>query len=488
MNNATQLFHPRVGTLHFVGIGGIGMSGIAEILCNLGYTVQGSDVADSPNVRRLRGLGCRVEIGHRAENLVDAEGKTPAAIIVSSAIKAENPELVEARLQKVPVVRRADMLAELMRLKMAVAVGGTHGKTTTTSMVGTILEKAGVDPTVINGGIIQSYGTNTRLGAGNWIVVESDESDGSFTRLPATVAIITNMDPEHLDHYGSFEKVKQAYQEFAESVPFYGCAVLCTDHPEVQALRAKITDRPILSYGFNPQADVRAVNVREQSGGSMFDVVIAERGGNEEYKIENVFLPVVGQHNVQNSLAAISVACLLEIDPATIRDALAEFEGVKRRFTKVGEVNNITIIDDYGHHPVEIRAVLKAGRQTLTGSNGRLIAVMQPHRYSRLLSLFDDFCTCFQEADAVVVADVYAAGEAPIEGASKESLAEGIRARGHREVHVLDNADNLASMIADIAEPGDCVVCLGAGNITVWAQKLPEQLEELGKTRNEAVG
>lgn len=464
-----------MGVLHFVGIGGIGMSGIAEVLIALGYEVQGSDISDSANVQRMRDKGVIVHIGHRTENI---EGV--AAIVVSSAIKPDNPELIAARAAKIPVVRRAEMLAELMRLKWAVAIGGTHGKTTTTSLVGTMLEEGGFDPTVINGGIVNRYGTNTRLGQGEWMVVEADESDGTFTRLPACVAVVTNIDPEHMEHYGSFDHLRLAFKRFVENIPFYGFATLCSDHPEVQALIPELTDRRVITYGFNPQAEVRATNIRTSAAGSTFDVSFAGRlKGNGGRELKDVFLPMLGDHNVQNALAALAIAYEMEIAPPVMKKALSEFCGVKRRFTRTGEVKGITVIDDYGHHPVEIAAVLKAARMAVDSTGGKAIAVVQPHRYSRLHDLFDEFCTCFNDADTVIVADVYAAGEAPIEGADKERLAEGIRDRGHRDVHCLDTAGKLPQMIADMASEGDFVVCLGAGDITKWANALPKQLEEI---------
>ena len=461
-----------IGVIHFVGIGGIGMSGIAEILHNLGYKVRGSDLVESYVTKRLRDVGIPLEIGHRAENLADAE-----VVVVSSAVKPDNPEVVAARAKLLPVVRRAEMLAELMRLKWSVAVGGTHGKTTTTSMVAALLDAAHLDPTVINGGIINNYGTNARLGAGDWMVVEADESDGTFVKLPAVIAIVTNMDPEHLDHYGSVEAMNHAYEEFVHNIPFYGFTVLCVDHHVVQAMIPRLSDRRVVTYGFSPQADVRAVNLRLDPSGSTFDVVVSDRFRNNVREIKDVHLPMVGEHNVQNSLAAIAVANEMRIDDAVIRGGFAGFGGVKRRFTRTGEANGVTIIDDYGHHPVEIAAVLKAARQA---ARGKVIAVVQPHRYTRLAKLFEDFCTCFNDADIVLVADVYPAGEQPIEGASGAALAEGLRARGHRHAEHLADPKQLAETVAPIAASGDLVVCLGAGSITYWAHALPGELAKLG--------
>jgi UDP-N-acetylmuramate--alanine ligase len=465
-------FYPQaVGLIHFVGIGGIGMSGIAEILINLGYQVRGSDIAENANTKRLRSKGVEIVIGHRAENVKDA-----GVVVTSSAIKRDNPEVLAARDAFIPVVRRAEMLGELMRLKWGVAIGGTHGKTTTTSLVARLFEVAGLDPTVINGGVINAYGTNARLGSGEWVVVEADESDGSFTKLPATVAVVTNMDPEHMDHYKSFDAVRAAYDSFVQSIPFYGFGVLCIDHPEVQAMVARISDRKIVTYGFSHQADVRAVNLRASMEGTLFDVLFTDRQTDKTTEIKDVRLSIIGRHNVQNSLAAVAIAWQLDLGEEVIRETLGSFEGVKRRFTRTGSVGGITVIDDYGHHPTEIAATLRAAQQA-KGEKGRIIAVMQPHRYSRLSGLFADFCTCLNDADAVIVADVYPAGEQPIEGATKEALAEGLRAHGHRDVHVLPSPADLASIVAKIAKSGDYVICLGAGSISGWANALPKELE-----------
>jgi UDP-N-acetylmuramate--alanine ligase len=459
-----------IGPIHFVGIGGIGMSGIAEVLHNLGYQVQGSDIAEGYNVARLREAGIPVAIGHEAENLGTAQ-----VVVVSTAVKKDNPEVQAARARLIPVVRRAEMLAELMRLKWSIAVGGTHGKTTTTSLVACVLEAAKIDPTVINGGIVNAYGTNTRLGEGEWMVVEADESDGSFLRLPSVVTIVTNMDAEHLDHWGTAEAMKEGYAQFVSNIPFYGFAVLCLDHPEVQAMIPKL-DRRIVTYGFSPQADVRAEKLLTDRMGATFTVSVQDRLTGRLRTMKPMRLPMLGQHNVQNALAAIAVGVEMDIDEETIRSALAGFKGVKRRFTRVGEAGGIQVIDDYGHHPVEIAAVLKAARQA--GARD-VIAVVQPHRYSRLAALFEDFCTCMNDAGTVIVADVYAAGEAPIEGMDKDSLVEGLRARGHRSVVPLPGPDSLAEMVNAIAKPGDYVVCLGAGSITNWAHALPDQLTAL---------
>jgi len=460
-----------LGTIHFVGIGGIGMSGIAEILHNLGYKVQGSDIAASANVKRLQQLGIDVAVGHAEENIGDA-----SVVVVSTAVKSDNPEVAAARARLTPVVRRAEMLGELMRLKWGIAVGGTHGKTTTTSLVSSMLDAADMDPTVINGGIINAYGTNARLGDGDWMVVEADESDGSFLKLPATIAVVTNIDPEHLDHYGDFDALRFAFDTFVGNIPFYGFAVLCVDHPEVQAMIPRLSDRRLITYGFSRQADVRAVNVRYEPEKTVFDIEIKERTQSRQAQYFDIELLMLGEHNVRNALAALSIGWELGLDEKTFRKAFAGFEGVKRRFTRTGVVDGITIVDDYGHHPVEIAHVLKAARAACPG---RVIAVAQPHRYSRLNDLFEDFCTCFNDADKVVIADVYAAGEQHIPGADKDSLVDGLRNHGHRNVRGLESEDALPALIADIAGDGDFVICLGAGNITAWAQALPEQLKAL---------
>lgn len=458
-----------IGTIHFVGIGGIGMSGIAEVMANLGYTVQGSDIAEGYVVEGLRSRGIKVMIGHAAENLGDA-----AVVVTSTAVKRDNPEVVQALENRVPVVRRAEMLAELMRLKSTVAIAGTHGKTTTTSMVAALLDAGGVDPTVINGGIINSYGSNARLGASDWMVVEADESDGSFLRLDGTIAVVTNIDPEHLDHYGSFDRVKQCFVEFIENVPFYGAAVLCIDHPEVQAIIPKVRDRRVITYGFSAQADVRGEAVTPYPGGNRFTAVLRQRDGTFR-RIEGIELPMPGRHNVQNALAAVAVAVEMGVSDEIIRGGFAKFGGVKRRFTKVGEVDGTTIIDDYGHHPVEIRAVLAAARE---GVQGRVIAVVQPHRFTRLRDHLDDFAAAFNDADIVYAAPVYAAGEQPIEGVDSAAMVEGIKARGHRSAHLIAGADALATTLSDVVRPGDMVVCLGAGDITKWAAGLAPAIAE----------
>ena len=464
MNAATKL-PTEMGPIHFVGIGGIGMSGIAEVLLNHGYQVQGSDLKSTKITKRLESLGARVFEGQIAENLDGA-----AVVVISSAIKPGNAELDRARAMGLPVVRRAEMLAELMRLKSNVAVAGTHGKTTTTTMVSALLDAGGLDPTVINGGIIHAYGSNARVGQGEWMVVEADESDGTFNRLPATIAIVTNIDPEHMEHWGDFDTLRQGFTDFVSNIPFYGLAVLNTDHPEVQSLVGRVTDRRVVTYGFNAQADVRAINLTYANGAAHFDISF----GQEEAVLEGCVLPMPGDHNVSNALAAVAVARHLGMKRAEIKEALENFRGVNRRFTRVGEVDGVTIIDDYGHHPVEIAAALKAARQSCSG---RVIAVHQRHRYSRLSSLFEDFCGCFHDADVVGIANVFAAGEEPIEGASRDDLVAGMVRHGHRFATAIEDEAGLLALVRDQAQPGDMVICLGAGSISAWANDLPAKLK-----------
>ncbi|WP_372340460.1 UDP-N-acetylmuramate--L-alanine ligase [Parvularcula sp. IMCC14364] len=453
--------------IHFVGIGGIGMSGIAEVMHNLGYRVQGSDLAESPNVQRLRAKGIQISIGHSEDNVQGVD-----AVVISTAIGRDNPEVAVARAKHIPVVKRADMLAELMRLKWNVCIAGTHGKTTTTSMIAALMDAAGLDPTVINGGVINAWDTNARVGEGDWMVVEADESDGTFIRLPITVGVITNIDPEHLDHYGDFDTLRQAFDQFIENTPFYGFGVVCLDHPEVQALVGRVTDRRLVTYGTNPQADVRAENITYADGQSHFSIIFRKRG-QEELRIDDVKLPMPGIHNVLNALAASIVARELGASAEQIKTGFANFDGVKRRFTKTGDYNGVTIIDDYGHHPVEIEAVLKAARSVCSG---RVIAIAQPHRYTRLRDLFDDFCTCFNDADSVLITDVFKAGEAPIENVNKQTLVAGIASHGHKDVVGLEDWADLPALIKAKASPGDYVVFLGAGDITRYAGKLAGQL------------
>jgi len=467
-----------IGVIHFVGIGGIGMSGIAEVMHNLGYQVQGSDIKESPSVERLREQGIAVTIGHEAKNVEGA-----AVVVTSSAVRRTNPEVAQALEDRIPVVRRAEMLAELMRLKRTVAVAGTHGKTTTTSMIASLLDCGDIDPTVINGGIIEQYGSNARLGDSDWMVVEADESDGSFLRLDGTIAVVTNIDPEHLDHYGDFDGVKRAFVEFIQNVPFYGAAILCVDHPQVQAVIGDIRDRKVVTYGFSLQADICGVNVRPVEGGNRFDVIVRQRG-HEDRRIEGVHLPMPGRHNVQNALAAIAVAIEMDCPDDVICNGFASFSGVRRRFSKVGSIpfdtGSVQVIDDYAHHPVEIRAVLEAAREEANagqGRGGRVIAVAQPHRYSRLADLQDEFQNCFNDADMVFVTPVYAAGEDPIPGVDSDSLVAGLKSRGHRSARTVADESELASVLAEEIEPGDIVVCLGAGDITKWAATLARAVQ-----------
>jgi UDP-N-acetylmuramate--alanine ligase len=472
MNGQTGTRVPLdIGAIHFIGIGGIGMSGIAEIMHNLGYKVQGSDAADNANVKRLKAMGIPVQVGHAAENLVEAH-----VVVYSSAIKPGNVEFDAARLKGLPLVRRAEMLAEIMRLKSCIAVAGTNGKTTTTTMVGALLDAGGLDPTVVNGGIINAYGTNVRLGQGEWVVVEADESDGTFLRLPSTIAVVTNADPDHLDFYKTFDNLRDAFQRFIENVPFYGFAVLCIDHPEVQAMVGRVTDRRLITYGTSPQADVRAVNVRFSEGTSWYDVIFSPRLDGRERHLENLRLPMPGVHNVQNSLAAITVADQLGVQEAVIRRALENFRGVSRRFTKVGEWHGAAIIDDYGHNPFKIAAALRAARQAYAGP---IVAVVQPHRYTRLRDTFVEFAKCLNDADMALIAPVYAAGEPPVEGITRDTFAEALRAHGHRNVHTIEGETDLAQAVAPHLKPGGAVVCLGAGSISGWANRLQGALEKL---------
>ncbi len=463
-----------IGLIHFIGIGGIGMSAIAEVLHNLGHKVQGSDASDGANVQRLRDMGIKVHVGHKPENLGES-----AVVVTSTAIRHDNPERVEAKERQLPIVRRAEMLAELMRFKQSVAVGGTHGKTTTTSMVGTLLDYGGLDPTIINGGILNAYGTNARMGDGDWLVAEADESDGSFLRLPADVAIITNIDPEHLDHYVTFDNAKDAFKTFIENLPFYGFGVVCIDHPEVQALRGRIEDRRLVTYGNNPQADVRFAQVKAEGANSKFNIIIRDRLSGDQTVMDGLVLPMPGIHNVSNATAAIAVAHELGVAESAIREGLLAFKGVKRRFTHTGTWKGVEIFDDYAHHPVEIAAVLKAARTAVrSAGKGKVIAVKQPHRFTRLESLFDEFSACFNDADTVLVAPVYEAGETPIEGVDSLTLVSAMKAAGHRDARSISGPEDVAPLVAGLAEEGDYVIFLGAGNITAWAHALPDELAQ----------
>jgi len=469
---SNNIGHPvNIGTLHFVGIGGIGMSGIAEVMHNFGYKIQGSDIWENANVIRLRKLGIKVFIGQREENLDGAWG-----IVVSTAIMLDNPEVVAARSLKIPLITRSEMLAELMRLKWCISVAGTHGKTTTTTMVSAVLDEAHYDPTVINGGIINAYGTNARLGEGDWMVVEADESDGTFIKIPSTVAVVTNIDPEHLDFYGNFENTKAAFKTFVENVPFYGFTAMCIDHPEVQVLIGKIIDRRIITYGFSPQAQVRGTNISFNERSAHFDVEFSNSQDDDVKVLKNITMPMPGRHNISNALAAIAVSHELAISDEVIRSAFSKFSGVKRRFTLVDKIDGVTIVDDYAHHPVEISSVLSAAREAY---NGKVIAVMQPHRYTRLESLFDEFCACFNDADTVIVAPVFEAGEKTIEGADQQALITGLQSFGHRGVVKIEGPEELPKIISEIAEAGDLVIYLGAGSVSQWAYDLPAALRKV---------
>lgn len=472
-----KIFPSSFGTLHFTGIGGIGMSGVAELLHNMGYKVQGSNDVDNPNVQRLKDQGIPINVGHKAENIFDQDNKAVGGIVINALIAEDNPEIIKARELKIPLINRSEVLAELMRVKWSVGVAGTHGKTTTTSIVSALLEAGDFDPTVMNGGIVNAYGTNTRIGKGDWMVVEADEAYGTFLKLHPTVAIVTNIDPEHLDYYKTFDNVRAAFKRYVEATPFYGFSVLCLDHPEVQKLAASVKDRRIITYGINPQAEVQAKNIRLTPQGGFFDVHINGRLSPTPRVITNMHMPMPGQHNILNALAGISVALKMGMEDETIRQALAKFTGVKRRFTFTGETNGITVIDDYGHHPVEVAAVLKAARSTIK-DDARVIAVFQPHRYSRVHDLYADFCTCFNDADTALIADVYSAGETPIKGAEKEDLVAGLIQAGHKNAKILRSENELADVIHHIAKPGDIVICLGAGSITKWAYALPQQLAD----------
>jgi UDP-N-acetylmuramate--alanine ligase len=462
----------ELGTFHIIGIGGIGMSAIAEILRAKGYSVQGSDQKDGPNVRRLRDSGIRVFVGHDPINLVGAR-----FVVISTAVKATNPELQAARAKGIPVILRAEMLAELMRLYATVSVTGTHGKTTTTSLLSHIFTEARLDPTVITGGIINSWGSNARLGKGRWMVVEADESDGTFTRLPSEIGIVTNIDPEHLDYFQTVDNMHREYEGFLRNIPFYGTAVACIDHPVVRQMLEKLNlrrdGRRLLTYGASDDADLRLLAVHVEGSVTTFDAELGPRMKGGARKITSWSVPVPGQHNALNALAAIAAAAEAGIPDDAIQSAMAGFSGVKRRFQRTGTWNNIDIYDDYGHHPVEIAAVLRAAR---AGARGRVIAVVEPHRYTRVRDLFSEFSACFGDADAVVVAPLYSAGEAPIEGVDNRTLAEAIKSGGHRSVLAVSSDRELVPAVRLLARPGDMVVVLGAGYSTDWAHALPADL------------
>ena len=465
----------ELGTFHILGIGGIGMSAIAEILRAKGYAVQGSDQKDSANVKRLRAKGIRVFVGHDPVNLVGAR-----YVVISSAVKAGNPELEAARAKGLPVIRRAEILAELMRLYSSISVTGTHGKTTTTSLIAHVLRDTGLEPTVITGGIINDWGSNARLGAGPWMVVEADESDGTFIKIPTQIGVVTNIDPEHLDYFGSVENMHREYETFFRNIPFYGLAVTCTDHPVARAmierLQLRRDGRRLLTYGKDEACDLRLEGVRLDGRTTIFDATLGARVNGGARRLDGWMVPVPGEHNALNALAAIAVCAEAGLPDEAIRASLARFTGVKRRFQPTGTWNDVTVYDDYGHHPTEIEAVLKAAR---AGAKGRVIAVCEPHRYTRVRDLFADFSACFRDADAVIVAPLYSAGEAAIEGISSRTLAEAIKATGHRAVKVAASEKEIAPAIRAIARPGDMVMCFGAGNSTEWAHALPDWLAAL---------
>ena len=463
----------ELGTFHIIGIGGIGMSAIAEILLAKGYSVQGSDQKDSANVRRLRAKGVRVFVGHDAVNLVGARH-----VVISTAVKRGNPELEAARQRGLPIIRRAEMLTELMRMHQTISITGTHGKTTTSSLVSQMFETANLDPTVITGGIINAWGTNARLGKGPWMIVEADESDGTFTRLPTEIGIVTNIDPEHLDYFGSVDAMHREYEAFIRNIPFYGLVVACTDHPVVASMIERLDlrrdSRRLLTYG-TKDADLVVGNITQAGHVTTFDVKLSARVNGKEELLAGIELPLPGHHNALNALAAIAVGITAGLDEATIRKGLATFSGVKRRFQPTGTWNGISFFDDYGHHPAEIAAVLQAAR---AGAKGRVIAVVEPHRYTRVRDLFKEFTRCFGDADGVIVGPLYTAGEAPISGIDNHALAEGIKATGHPSVLVIDSPTELIGILRKFGRANDMVVCLGAGTSTEWAHALPEWLAD----------
>ena len=462
----------EMGPIHILGIGGIGMSAIAEILHAKGYTVQGSDQKDSANVRRLRAKGIRVFVGHDPVNLVGAR-----YIVVSTAIKPSNPELEAARARGYPIIRRAEMLAELMRLYTTVSVTGTHGKTTTTSLIANVFKAAGLDPTVITGGIINEWGSNARLGNGQWMIVEADESDGTFVKIPSQIGVVTNIDPEHLDYFKTVDNMHREFEAFFRNIPFYGLAIGCIDHPVIadmiDRLQLRRDGRRLLTYGVTAGADLVLKSARVDGSKTHFDADLGPRVRGGARALRGWSVPLSGQHNALNALAAIAAASEAGIGDDILRKALSDFSGVKRRFQPTGTWNGITIYDDYGHHPVEIAAVLKAAK---AGARGRVIAVVEPHRYTRVRDLFKEFAGCFRDADSVVVTPLYSAGELPIDGIDHVALAEAIRATGHGAVATVDGEREIAPALKRLASPGDIVICLGAGNSTEWAHGLPDWL------------
>ena len=458
----------NLGVIHFIGIGGIGMSGIAEILVQSGYLVQGSDIKASNNTKRLEKLGIEVFIGQRKSNILNAK-----IIVVSTAISKNNIELVEAKKIFLPIVHRAEMLGELMRLKQSIAIAGTHGKTTTTSLIAKMIEENGMDPTIINGGIISSLDSNARMGKGDWMVVEADESDGSFTKLNPTAAVITNIDLEHLDFHKNEKNLELAFFNFLSSIPFYGFICLCTDHPRVQKLISKLEDKKVITYGLSASADVRATNVIYNNNKMNFTLSISNRRELEisSYEIE---FSMIGIHNIQNALATIATGIELKIPIEKIKNTLKTFTGVQRRFQNVGNFKNTTIIDDYGHHPVEINAALAAAR--LLTPKSKIISIFQPHRYSRIKDLFNDFCSCFNDADYVFLLDVYPAGEEPLKGFESNDLKNGLLKYGHKNVSYIESKKALIRETLKIISPHDIIICLGAGSITKIANTLEKEL------------
>jgi UDP-N-acetylmuramate--alanine ligase len=472
-------FTQEVGLIHFIGIGGIGMSGMAEILHNLGYRVQGSDLNESYITERLQKNGIKVIFGHHPQNI---EGVS--LIVKSTDIQDSNVEIKAAFKESIPVIKRCDMLAEIMRCKPAISVSGTHGKTTTTSMIATVFDGAQMNPTVINGGVINQFNTNAYVGDGDYIIAEADESDGTFIKIPSYIAVVTNIDPEHLNYYGTFANVKTAYKTFIENIPFYGFAVLCYDHPVVREIGAQIIDRRIIKYGVEADdLDIKAVNITQDQEGMAFDVIFSsnfmKRNRLNSQQIEGMKLRAYGQHNVLNCLSAIAIGIEKGISIALLQKSLANFRGVKRRFTQTGEVRGIRIIDDYAHHPEEIKVTLNAARMVANMRGGKVIAVMQPHRYTRLQSLMEEFAQSFDDADEIIISEVYSAGEQSIANITSEKLIEKIKQYSSQSVYKLDDPLKLAEKINKLAKSSDLVVLLGAGSITKWAYDLPQQLEKI---------
>lgn len=468
----TRRKNGTLDTIHFVGIGGIGMSGIAEIMHNLGYKVQGSDLSENNNTKRLSSKGINIAIGHNAKNIINVE-----YVVISSAVKMDNPEIVAARDQKIPVIPRAEMLAELMRLKCAVAISGSHGKTTTTSLVACLFEAAGLEPTVINGGIINNRSTNAYVGNSNYLVVEADESDATFIKIPSTIGVITNIDPEHMDYYKDFNSLIAAFKTFIRNLPFYGFGVACVDHPVVRKLVEDVTERRIITYGIDSDdAHITAFNIRSNIYSSIFDIKLQLPNSVGTTTIEHISIPTPGKHNVLNALAAIAIGVELNFGIKIIKDGFKAFQGVKRRFTRVFEYEGVEIIDDYAHHPAEVSATLATARTIASSRSSRVIAIFQPHRYSRLVNLYEEFSKCFADADLIYIVDVYAAGEDPIKGINSQQLVNSM-SKINNNVLYLANHQDIAEIIRKEAQSGDLVVMMGAGSISTWANELPMQLK-----------